>query len=250
MLSLVLAVTLSQAPLGVGQVPTSSLPSFPPASWPQHIFIDSTKKCFMYSDGVTWKCLVEEGDAATSSNGLRSLPSAPSAPATGDTYYDSTKGCLQTWTGVAWVPSACPITSAPSVPAVPQILYPPAASAPTGTIPAGGIYVDTTLGCARRHNGTAWGECLTTQRCTGISVSGLSIPLAGITTTSTVTFSGALAGRDCTMTPPSFLPLGAKAVCRVTSANTVEYRWEAGGLLAVALAIPSGTHTLCTEVLW
>lgn len=441
MLSILLAATLAQAPIGVGQVPTTTLESsFPPSSYVQHIFIDSTRKCLLYSDGLAWKCLVEEGDPVS---GVESLSSAPSSPVAGRTYFDTTKGCPQTWTGSAWYPTTCPLLSVPAQPSppntllspastppttsivgatyydtsagclrtwngttyntcpaptpsapqvflspassppstsvlgasyfdtglgcirtwngsafvpaacpptsqpvvpnillgpagsppatsvvgatfydtsggclrtwtgsaytacstsptVPQVLLAPAATAPststvgatyfdttdgclkswTGTaftgcasspsgtsmfaassapsLPAGQasanrgkVYFDTALGCTRStRDGLTWGDCLTTQKCTDITVSGLSIPLVGLTTTTSVTFTGALAGRDCTLTPPSFLPLGAKAVCRVVTANNIDYRWEAGGLLSSVLAIPNGTHKLCTEVLW
>lgn len=69
MFSTLLLITLAQAPLGIGQVPTTSLPSFPPASYIQHIFFDQTTKCLMHTHGGTsWRCLAEEGyvDAAVS----------------------------------------------------------------------------------------------------------------------------------------------------------------------------------------
>lgn len=84
--------------------------------------------------------------------------------------------------------------------------------------------------------------------CANSSVSGLSIPLTGISTTTTVTVPGAIAGYPCVVGNPSFLPLGAKGVCIASAANTVQMRFEAGGLLSSVISVPNGTYRTCVLV--
>lgn len=159
MLSLLTAALLAQAPLGVGQVPTSQQSNFPAANYPQHLFGDSTKQCVQWSFGGTgWRCLLGEGDTATSAAGIQVLSSPPSSPATGRTYFDSTKGCQQTWTGAAWSPADCPISSAPTQPTPPNTLLSPASSPPSTSV-IGATYFDTSVGCLRTWNGTTYNTC-------------------------------------------------------------------------------------------
>lgn len=84
--------------------------------------------------------------------------------------------------------------------------------------------------------------------CANATVTGLSIPLTGISTTTTISMPGAIAGYPCVVGNPSFLPLGAKGVCIASSANTVQMRFEAGGLLSSVLSIPNGTYRACVLV--
>lgn len=84
--------------------------------------------------------------------------------------------------------------------------------------------------------------------CANSSVSGLSIPLTGISTTTTVTVPGAVAGYPCVVGNPAFLPLGAKGVCIASAANTVQMRFEAGGLLSSVLSVPNGTYRTCVLI--
>lgn len=84
--------------------------------------------------------------------------------------------------------------------------------------------------------------------CANATVTGLSIPLTGISTTTTITMPGAIAGYPCVVGNPSFLPLGAKGVCIASAANTVLMRFEAGGLLSSILSIPNGTYRACVLI--
>lgn len=84
--------------------------------------------------------------------------------------------------------------------------------------------------------------------CANATITGLSIPLTGISTTTTIPVTGAIAGYPCVVGNPSFLPLGAKGVCIASAANTVQMRFEAGGLLSSVLSIPSGTYRACVLV--
>lgn len=84
--------------------------------------------------------------------------------------------------------------------------------------------------------------------CANATVTGLSIPLTGISTTTTITMPGAIAGYPCVVGNPSFLPLGSKGVCIASAANTVQMRFEAGGLLSSILSIPNGTYRACVLI--
>lgn len=84
--------------------------------------------------------------------------------------------------------------------------------------------------------------------CGNTTISGLSIPLAGISSTATLTIPGAIAGYPCVVGNPSFLPLGAKGVCIASAANTVQMRFEAGGLLSSVISVPNGTYRACVLV--
>ncbi len=84
--------------------------------------------------------------------------------------------------------------------------------------------------------------------CGNASVTGLSIPLTGISTTTNITVPGAIAGYPCVVGNPSFLPLGAKGICIASAANTVQMRFEAGGLLSSLISIPNGTYRACVLV--
>lgn len=84
--------------------------------------------------------------------------------------------------------------------------------------------------------------------CANATVTGLSIPLTGISTTTNITVPGAIAGYPCVVGNPSFLPLGAKGVCIASAADSVQMRFEAGGLLSSLISIPNGTYRACVLV--
>jgi hypothetical protein len=84
--------------------------------------------------------------------------------------------------------------------------------------------------------------------CGTAAITGLSIPLTGISSATTLTVTGATAGSPCVVGGSSFLPLGAYAVCAVTAANTVQVRFQGGGLLGSIISIPSGTYKACALV--
>jgi hypothetical protein len=84
--------------------------------------------------------------------------------------------------------------------------------------------------------------------CANATVSGLSIPLTGISSTTNITVPGAIVGYPCVVGNPSFLPLGAKGVCIASAANTVQMRFEAGGLLSSVISVPNGTYRACVLI--
>lgn len=84
--------------------------------------------------------------------------------------------------------------------------------------------------------------------CGTATITGLSIPLTGISSATTLTVTGATTGSPCVVGGSSFLPLGAYAVCAVTAANTVQVRFQGGGLLGSVISIPNGTYKACALV--
>lgn len=208
MLSIALALLLAQAPLGVGQVPTSSLPSFPPASYVQHIFFDATTKCLMHTHGGTsWRCLAETGEvtsaisaatsglastgyvdgaAATVSGNIPTVPriflaptsSAPSTSTVGASYYNTTMGCMQTWTGSAWTPVTCPLLTAPAQPTAPNTFLSPTASDPATSV-TGATYFNTTGKCLKTWNGSTWSPATCPTTATVASVPNAASPPTG-----------------------------------------------------------------------
>lgn len=168
-------------------------------------------------------------------------PSAtdPATSTTGYTYFNTSGRCLKVWTGSAWSPASCPN---PAVTAVP-----PSSTAPTGAS-TGDLFTDSTQGCIRRYSGSAWGPCLTTEACGTASLSAITIPVLGATSATTVTISGAVAGRPCTVAGPGnvLLSIGVDAQCQITATNTASFRFTG----ALGLSIAAGTYTVCTHVPW
>lgn len=87
------------------------------------------------------------------------------------------------------------------------------------------------------------------RACGNASISGLSIPLLGISSTTTVAIAGAPVGTSCDVGLPSFLPLGAKPVAAVLTAGTASLRFEGNSaLLSAIIAIPNGTYRVCCDL--
>lgn len=87
------------------------------------------------------------------------------------------------------------------------------------------------------------------RACGNVSISGVSIPLLGISSTTTVAIAGAPVGTSCDVGLPSFLPLGAKPVAAVLTAGTASLRFEGNSaLLSAIIAIPSGTYRVCCDL--
>lgn len=84
--------------------------------------------------------------------------------------------------------------------------------------------------------------------CGTASISGLSIPLTGISSATNITATGATVGAPCVVGGSSFLPLGAYGVCVVSAPNTISLRFQGGGLLSSLIAIPNGTYKACALV--
>ncbi len=92
-------------------------------------------------------------------------------------------------------------------------------------------------------------DALPKSACASASVSGLSIPLTGISSTTTVSIAGAPVGTSCRVGIPAFVPLGAKPVVAVLSTGEASLRFEGNsGLLSGLIAIPSGTYRICCDL--
>lgn len=90
---------------------------------------------------------------------------------------------------------------------------------------------------------------LSKRACGSAAISGVSIPLLGISSTTTVAIAGAPVGTSCDVGLPSFLPLGAKPVAAVLTAGTASLRFEGNSaLLSAIIAIPSGTYRVCCDL--
>lgn len=84
--------------------------------------------------------------------------------------------------------------------------------------------------------------------CTSVTLTGLSIPLTGISSTFNFTLTGAPAGTSCRVGIPSFAPLGAKPVVVIGPAGAGQGRWEGtSSLLSGVLNIPNGAYRICCD---
>lgn len=225
----------------------------PPGSpAPGRTYFDSTKGCQQTWTGSAWSpatCPLTSAPSQPQPPNTLLSPAAstPTGPApAGAAYYNTTCKRLLTYDGAAW--ETCP-SSAATVMAQNSN----APSLPPGQAAAnrGNVYFDTTLGCTRStRDGLTWGDCLTTERCQDFTVSGLSIPLAGVTATATLPFDKAQVGASCEVLYPNFMPLNASGVCRAL-AGQIQYRFQSNtGLLSSVIAIPNGTYRACVQVLW
>lgn len=227
------------------QVQPASTP--PTASAVGATYYDTTSGCLRTWNGTAYTACPTPSTQPTPPNTLLS-PSA-SAPAgtysAGTTYYNTTCKALLSHDGAAF--AACPTTTAAT--AMAQSSNAPALPPGLASQNRGNVYFDTTSGCTRStRNGLTWGPCLTTESCTTATVAAVAIPLLGATGQTTATIPGAIAGRACTVAPPTgqLITIGVTPQCSVTAANTPTFRFSGG----VGLAIAGGTYTICTEVLW
>lgn len=87
------------------------------------------------------------------------------------------------------------------------------------------------------------------RACGSASLSGISVPLAGISTETAITIANVPVGTSCTASTNNFMPLGARPEAVVTVAGTVRLRFVSNaGLLSIAIAIPSGTYRVCCDL--
>lgn len=127
---------------------------------------------------------------------------------------------------------------------------------------AGGITNLTTRVTALETNSATKAELATAQStlnaridglqkraCGTATISGLSVPLAGISSETAIAIAGVPVGTSCDSGAASFMPLGARPDAIVTTAGTVRLRFVSnGGLLSVAIAIPNGTYRVCCDM--
>jgi len=91
-------------------------------------------------------------------------------------------------------------------------------------------------------------DALPVRVCGSATISGLSVPLLGISPETTVSVPGAPAGTTCSAGSTSWAPLGARPDVVVTTVGTARLRFVSnGGLLSTVIAIPSGTYRVCCD---
>lgn len=188
--------------------------------------------------------------------GLPSFADPPEANGASLTTYprhilwNSGQVCMQRSTPTSWqCLSTAAQTETARASAVSQAVSQSASSAaaiymPTATANAAIAAVNTRIDTVQASIPTVVPDTV----CANATITGLSIPLTGISTTTTISVTGAVQGYPCVVGNPAFLPLGAKGVCIASAANTVQMRFEAGGLLGTALAVPNGTYRACVLV--
>lgn len=81
-------------------------------------------------------------------------------------------------------------------------------------------------------------------RCGSATITGISIPLAGLSPATNVTVTGGLTSGKCFVIPAASLPALAVPQCAITSAGVVAVSFKAAGLLSL-LAIPTGDYGAC-----
>lgn len=247
MTRLALLLVLLAAP-AFAQIPLA-LPQFadPPESngapfttYPRHILWNSGQVCLQRSTSTSWQCLstAAQTEAARASAVSQAVSQAASSAAaiylptsTANTAFaavnarvDATNGSLATTQG--------------------QVTGLQSSSATTTALASAVATLNGRIDTVQASIPTVVPDTV----CANATVTGLSIPLTGISTTTTISLTGAVAGYPCVVGNPSFLPLGAKGVCIASAANTVQMRFEGGGLLGSALAIPNGTYRACVLV--
>lgn len=237
LLVLLAAPAFAQIPLG--------LPSFadPPESngasyttYPRHILWNTGQLCMQRSSSTGWQCLTTQAQvesarqSAITQAGTNAaatyMPTstANAAIATMNGRIDTTNSNLSTTQG--------------------QVTGLQSTSATTAGLASAVATLNTRIDTVQASIPTVVPDTV----CANATVTGLSIPLTGISTTTNITVAGAIAGYPCVVGNPSFLPLGAKGVCIASAANTVQMRFEAGGLLGSLIAIPNGTYRACVLV--
>lgn len=205
-------------------------------TYPRHLLWNSTLGCPQRSTSSGWECLTmaSQTDAARASAVTQAASSAAaiymstatanSAFALANGRIDATNTNLSTTQG--------------------QVTNLQASSATTSALTSAVATLNTRIDGVQASIPTIVPDTV----CANTTVTGLSIPLTGISTTTNISIPGAIAGYPCVVGNPSFLPLGAKGVCIANAANAVQMRFEAGGLLGSLIAIPNGTYRACVLV--
>lgn len=244
----------------------------PPDYW-AGAYMDQAANCARFNvDGQNWlPCTATVDDVAVVQNYVESLDLTLSGEIA--TVYAMASGAQSTATSAATAASAAQTTannavsSASSAQAAANNAASAASSAQTtanaaqttasnaGTSAAAAQSTANAAQAASNANATAITALqatvagLSKRACGSASISGVSIPLLGISSTTTVAIAGAPVGTSCDVGLPSFLPLGAKPVAAVLTAGTASLRFEGNSaLLSAVIAIPSGTYRVCCDL--
>lgn len=83
------------------------------------------------------------------------------------------------------------------------------------------------------------------RACTTFNVAAaITLPLGGLSSTTTVTVTGAPVSTFCGVGTPSFLPLGAEPIAAVTTTGSVSVRFQG----SVGLIVPAGNYRVCCDL--
>lgn len=207
---------LQTVPIGMPVFPEPpELNGADPVERPNAILHNSGLKCLQSAIGTHWECLVKSSEMDAVEASVLSAAGAASSAAS----------AAQSTANSAATTAASASTTANA-----------AQSASSANATAIAALQATVTGLSKRA-------------CANASISGVSIPLLGISSTTTVAIAGAPVGTSCDVGLPSFLPLGAKPVAAVLTAGTASLRFEGNsGLLSAIIAIPSGTYRVCCDL--
>jgi hypothetical protein len=199
------------------------------------LIYNSTKACLQHSDGTAWRCVATDASVGSAISAANTAQDAAMAA----TYMTSAAATasMQAMDGRVTVASNAVAAvstrvTAMETTAATQAQLQSAVSGLNGQVTA----LQSQVGVKR--------SCVTFT-----APSGLSIPLAGISTVSSVPLAGVPKGSSCTAGSSTRMPLGARPDPVVLTAGTISMAFVSnGGLLSAAIAIPSGDYRICCDM--
>jgi hypothetical protein len=238
---LLAAPAFAQTPLALPQFadpPESN--GAPYSTFNRHILWNSGQVCLQRSTSTSWQCLSTAAQTETARASAVSQAVSQAASSAAAIYMTTAMGNA----GFAAANSRIDTTNSSLSTTQIQVTGLQSTSATAAALSSAVATLNTRIDGVQASIPTVVPDTV----CANATVTGLSIPLTGISSTTTITMAGAIQGHPCVVGNPSFLPLGAKGVCIASAANTVQMRFEAGGLLGSVVAIPSGTYRACVLV--
>lgn len=250
LLCLLAAPALAQTPNALVQFPEPpELNGAPATTYNRHLLWNSGKTCVQRPVGPIWECFATQAEVASTY-----LPTA-TANSTFATLQSSITGNTTDITGLTTRVTTLEsqITTVQSAASAAQTSATSAASAAATAQTAA-----TAAQSAASTNATAIAalavrmtaaetaivalQALPAMKCENLSVaSSITLPLGGLSSTSTVTVTGAPVGTYCGVGTPSFLPLGAEPLAAVATTSTVSVRFQG----SVGVIVPAGTYRVC-----
>lgn len=237
-----------------------------PADYWAGAFMDQTNNCARFTvDGQNWlPCTATVADVAVVQNYVESLDltlsgevatvyamasgaqsTANSAASAAASASSAASAAQTTANGAATAASSAQSTANAAQSAATSAGTAAASAQSTANAAQGATSINATAIAALQADVAG----MSRRACGNAAISGVSIPLLGISSTTTVPIAGAPAGTSCDVGLPSFLPLGAKPVAAVLTAGTASLRFEGNSaLLSAIIAIPNGTYRVCCDL--
>lgn len=214
--------------------------------YPRHLLWNTNLQCAQRSTSTGWQCLTTNAETnAAMSSAVSQAGTNAAAIYLPTSTANSTFSAIQTAaTALSGRVTSLESTSATQAGQIAAVTTTANAAATQASVSASVATLNSRIDTVQASIPTVTPDTV----CANATVTGLSIPLTGISTTTTISIPGAIAGYPCVVGNPSFLPLGAKGVCIASAANTVQMRFEAGGTLGSLVAIPNGTYRACVLV--